>query len=59
LTFWASGNGGVYNPSDPRWYGDPKLGITGIGDIGISVGLKWGGYWVYPKKPDIPHFYID
>jgi hypothetical protein len=26
-----------------------------IGEIGKSVGLKWGGDW---KKPDRPHFYI-
>ena len=53
LAFWASGNGGVYNPSDPRWYGE-----TGIGAIGKSVGLKWGGDWAAPDT-DIPHFYID
>ena len=43
MTFWASGNGGLHNPYDPRW-GE-------IGAIGKGIGLTWGGAW-----NDVPHF---
>jgi hypothetical protein len=37
------------------WWSAPIEVWTKIGEIGESVGLKWGGRWE-GKKQDLPHF---
>lgn len=38
----------IWDAGNPAW--------REMGEIGISLGLEWGGSWV--KKPDFPHFQL-
>jgi hypothetical protein len=43
-------------PDGKAWWDAPPKVWEGIGIIGETCGLKWGGRW---KVKDLPHFEID
>jgi len=49
----------LHGPDKVRWEADDPIWIK-IGAIGEAIGLRWGGRFRAPAKPDLGHFeYVD